>query len=155
MVTRRFVFSLTLVAAHVAAAGTLRAQASAAPTANVVALRGGTVHTAAGSVIRNGTVVIRDGKIAEVGADVAVPAGARVVDLSGKEVIPGMIDNHSHIGAARKTSMNRRSHSALNIEWSMRSIRMIEAGSQRRRLASPPSSPAPAVAKSRAAKRLS
>ena len=96
MPTRWFVFTISVVALRTSAA---IAQAPA-PTANIVALRGGTVHTAAGAVIRNGTVVIRDGKIADVGADVAIPAGARVVDLSGKEIIPGMVDNHSHIGAA-------------------------------------------------------
>ncbi len=71
---------------------------SASPQ-GVVALRGATVHTAAGDPIPNATVVIRDGKIAAVGANVAVPAGAQVVDASGKQIIPGMIDNHSHIGA--------------------------------------------------------
>jgi imidazolonepropionase-like amidohydrolase len=65
----------------------------------VVALRGATVHTAVGDPIPNATVVIRDGKIAAVGANVAVPSGAQVVDASGKQIIPGMIDNHSHIGA--------------------------------------------------------
>ena len=66
----------------------------------VFALRGGRVHTATGAVIQNGVVLVQDGKIVDVGANVAIPAGARVVDVSGKEVIPGMIDNHSHIGAA-------------------------------------------------------
>jgi len=71
-----------------------------APAPDVIALRGATVHTAAGAAIRDGIIVIRDGKIADVGAGIAIPAGARVVDLAGKEIIPGMIDNHSHIGAA-------------------------------------------------------
>lgn len=80
-----------------------RAQASSgnsAPAPSIIALRGGTVHTAAGSVIRNGIVLIRDGKIADVGTGVAIPNDARVIDVAGKEIIPGMIDNHSHIGAA-------------------------------------------------------
>ena len=65
----------------------------------VIVLRGAKVHTAAGPAIPNATIVIRDGKIAAVGRDVPVPAGSQVVDVSGKEIIPGMIDNHSHIGA--------------------------------------------------------
>ena len=73
---------------------------SQAPPSSVIALRGATVHTATGPAIRNATVLIRDGKIADVGANVSVPADARVVDLAGKEIIPGMVDNHSHIGAA-------------------------------------------------------
>ena len=48
-------------------------------------------------VIPNGTVIIRDGKIAAVGADVAVPAGAQIVEAAGKFVSPGMIDAHLHI----------------------------------------------------------
>ncbi len=72
---------------------------------SVVALRGGTIHTAVGAPIRNGVVVIRNGRIAAIGASVAVPAGARVIDASGKHVTPGMIDNHSHIGA-RTTDLN-------------------------------------------------
>jgi imidazolonepropionase-like amidohydrolase len=43
--------------------------------------------------------VIRDGKIAAVGADVAVPAGAQVIDGTGRFVIPGIIDAHSHSAA--------------------------------------------------------
>ncbi|MDQ6828492.1 MAG: amidohydrolase family protein [Gemmatimonadota bacterium] len=62
-------------------------------------LRGGTVHTAAGEAIRNGLVVVRGGKIVAVGANIPVPENADVVDVTGKDVIPGMIDNHSHIGA--------------------------------------------------------
>jgi len=75
--------------------------------AEVIAIRGGTVLTASGPSIENGTVLIRDGRIAEVGAAVSIPAGARILDAAGKTVIPGMIDNHSHIGA-RTTDLNDR-----------------------------------------------
>ncbi len=43
------------------------------------------------------TIVVRDGRIAAVGAKVAVPAGARVVDLAGKTVIPGLVGMHEHL----------------------------------------------------------
>ncbi len=46
-----------------------------------------------------GSVVIRDGKIAEAGEKVQAPAGARVIDASGKYLMPGIIDCHSHIAA--------------------------------------------------------
>ena len=54
----------------------------------------------AGPEIERGVLVVRDGLIAAVGAvgDVTVPAGATVVDLSGKLVMPGLVDTHSHIG---------------------------------------------------------
>ncbi len=46
-----------------------------------------------------GSVLIRDGKIAEVGPNIAVPAGATIVDAGGKYLMPGIIDCHSHIAA--------------------------------------------------------
>lgn len=63
----------------------------------VIALRGGTVYTITKGTIQNGTVLIRDGKIAAVGANVSIPSDAQVVDVSGKHVTPGIIDAHSHI----------------------------------------------------------
>ncbi|HEY7498248.1 MAG TPA: amidohydrolase family protein [Vicinamibacterales bacterium] len=68
-----------------------------APAARVVALRGGTVLTVTRGTIPNGTVILRDGKIAAVGANVAIPPGADVVDTTGQFVSPGLIDAHSHI----------------------------------------------------------
>ncbi|MDX1501922.1 MAG: amidohydrolase family protein [Thermoanaerobaculia bacterium] len=61
------------------------------------ALTNATVWTVSGETIENGTVVVVDGKIAAVGADVAIPAGAEVIDVGGGSVIPGIIDAHSHI----------------------------------------------------------
>ena len=63
----------------------------------VVALKGGTIVTVTKGTIRNGTVLLRDGKIAAVGTNVDIPAGAEVVDVTGKFVSPGIIDAHSHI----------------------------------------------------------
>jgi imidazolonepropionase-like amidohydrolase len=71
----------------------------------VILIRGGTIHPASGAPIANGSVLIRDGKIAAIGASVAAPAGAHIIDATGKDVIPGLIDNHSHIGA-RSTDLN-------------------------------------------------
>src|SRR6187402_1077092 len=63
-----------------------------------IAIRGGTVLPISGPAIPNGTVVIRGGKIVAVGANVTVPAGAEIVDATGKFVMPGVIDAASHIG---------------------------------------------------------
>lgn len=85
---------LALVAAPVG----LCAQAPAP----VIAVRGGTILPIKGPEIRNGVLLIEGGKIAAVGpADrVTIPANAQVVEASGKVVMPGLIDTHSHIADA-------------------------------------------------------
>ena len=65
----------------------------------VIAVRGATIHTAAGAPIPNGILVARGGKIVAVGANVPIPAGAKVYDATGKQLVPGLVENHSHIGA--------------------------------------------------------
>jgi len=89
----------TAITATAALTLPLRAQGGA------ILVRGGTIHTAAGAPITNGSVLIRDGKIVAVGTNVSAPAGAQIIDATGKTVIPGMIDNHSHIGA-KSTDLN-------------------------------------------------
>jgi imidazolonepropionase-like amidohydrolase len=66
--------------------------------AQSVAITGGTVVTMAGPPIANGTVIIERGRIAAVGAGLTVPAGARVIDATGKFVYPGLIDAHTQLG---------------------------------------------------------
>jgi imidazolonepropionase-like amidohydrolase len=61
-------------------------------------IRGATVMTAAGQIIPNGQVLMVDGKVAAVGQTVNAPAGATVIDATGKYVTPGIIDVHSHLG---------------------------------------------------------
>ncbi|MBV8748398.1 MAG: amidohydrolase, partial [Candidatus Eremiobacteraeota bacterium] len=61
-------------------------------------IRNATLLTAAGPAIRNGAILLQNGKIAAVGADVAAPAGAVVIDGRGKFVTPGIVDVHSHMG---------------------------------------------------------
>lgn len=64
----------------------------------MLAMIGGKLLTMAGNVVDYGTVLIDKGKIAGVEAGERVPSGAAVVDVSGKIVMPGMIDAHSHLG---------------------------------------------------------
>src|SRR6266536_5834698 len=61
-------------------------------------IRNVNIMTAAGPTIRNGSVLLQNGKIAAVGATVDVPSDAIVIDGAGKYVTPGIIDVHSHIG---------------------------------------------------------
>jgi len=99
MTARRFTsIVLLLICIGVASFATRpRAQTRTADT--VVAIRNATILTATKGTIQNGTIVLRGGKIAAVGAKVAIPSGADVVDGTGRFVSPGIIDCHSHIAA--------------------------------------------------------
>jgi imidazolonepropionase-like amidohydrolase len=62
-------------------------------------IQNATVLTVTKGTIKNGSIVIRDGKIAEVGEKVMAPPGAQIIDAGGQFVMPGIIDCHSHIAA--------------------------------------------------------
>ncbi|WP_136520560.1 amidohydrolase [Cellulomonas telluris] len=65
---------------------------------SVVAITGGYVVPVVGPPLEGGTVLVEDGRITAVGTDVAVPAGARVVDATGRWVLPGFVEGHGHVG---------------------------------------------------------
>ncbi|MFN3608253.1 MAG: amidohydrolase [Hyphomonas sp.] len=62
-------------------------------------ITGATVLDGKGGLIEGGNVLIEGGKITAVGADVTAPEGAATINAAGKWVTPGIIDNHSHLGA--------------------------------------------------------
>ncbi|MGK6319564.1 amidohydrolase [Sphingomonas sp. DT-204] len=61
-------------------------------------VRGVTIYDGEGGRIDNGAVLFADGKIVAVGQSIDAPAGAAVIDGTGKWVTPGIIDIHSHLG---------------------------------------------------------
>jgi imidazolonepropionase-like amidohydrolase len=61
-------------------------------------LQGARIHTAVGPPIEGGAILVEDGRIAAVGPEIRVPSGVRVIDVTGKTIIPGLIDEHSHLG---------------------------------------------------------
>jgi imidazolonepropionase-like amidohydrolase len=63
-----------------------------------LALTHALVMTASRGKIDNGSVLIRNSTIQEIGTNVGIPRDAEVWDLKGKVVIPGMIDAHTHLG---------------------------------------------------------
>ncbi len=60
-------------------------------------IRNATLLTVTRGTIENGSILIRDGKIAAVGQNIEVPSGAHVIDATGRYVMPGIIDPHSHV----------------------------------------------------------
>ncbi len=100
----------------------------ALPQTKPIALKGATIHPVSGPEIPSGTIVFADGKITALGADAAIPAGAEVIDATGKHVYPGLINANSILGlseisAARATldfqevgaiNPNARSISSVN-----------------------------------------
>ena len=66
--------------------------------AQTIAIVGGKVYPVSDAPIENGTVLIRDGKIVSVGANVAVPSDAQRIDATGKWVTPGLINSSTQLG---------------------------------------------------------
>jgi len=85
---RLFVMVVALLVSSVAMAG----------KTDVYAIVGARVVTVSGAVLESATVVLRDGVIESVGASVAVPPDARVIDAKGLTLTPGLIDGFSGLG---------------------------------------------------------
>src|SRR5580693_101033 len=79
----------------------------------VILIQNATILTVSHGTIEHGSILIKDGKIAEVGASIKAPKDAQVVDAAGQFVIPGIIDCHSHI--AVDGSVNEGSVSVSSI----------------------------------------
>ncbi|HXE58192.1 MAG TPA: amidohydrolase family protein [Gemmatimonadales bacterium] len=90
----------TAASAQTASAQTASAQAASAQAASAatVAITGGTVYPVSGPKIERGTVLIRDGRIVAVGAEVSIPADAVRVDASGRWVTPGLFHPATDLG---------------------------------------------------------
>src|SRR6185312_9296960 len=74
------------------------APASAATANDVIALRGGKLLTVSHGVIENGVLVMEKGRITAVGgANTAIPKGAKVIEVSGMTVYPGLIDSETRL----------------------------------------------------------
>jgi imidazolonepropionase-like amidohydrolase len=87
--------AVVLLAAHGAVA---TAQTAPAKSGRIIAITNARIIPVVGAEIPKGTIVIKDGLIAAIGADAAVPAGAEVVDAAGLRAYPGMIDGYTQLG---------------------------------------------------------
>src|SRR5258705_4678092 len=83
------------------------------PAPGPVAIKNVRLLTASGAEIASGTIVLKEGKVEALGADVAVPAGARVIDGAGKVVMPGFVHPYTRIGASTSGSGSAPNHLAI------------------------------------------
>lgn len=79
--------------------------AASAAWGQTVLIRGATIHTVSGADIPDGSVLVRDGKIAEVGAIPKAPKGVRIIEAKGLHLYPGMIDSATDLGLSEITSV--------------------------------------------------
>ncbi len=92
---RRCLLALAAAFVLVSASGSLFAQ--------VTAIRAGRlIDPETGTSAANQIILVEDGKIRAVGANVDVPAGAETIDLSGLSVLPGLVDAHNHLALTYK-----------------------------------------------------
>jgi len=99
---------LNTFAAAASAAIAIIATISAPARAQTAAFEGARIITGDGRVIENGTLVVNGNRIAQAGpaTTVQVPAGATRINLSGKTVMPALIDTHIHISQTRNEIIN-------------------------------------------------
>ena len=92
------IFFLTIITALTVAVRSQSNVLPAPPQKGVMYVTNAIIHVGNGTVIENGTIQIRDGKIEKVGKDITVSPGAQVVDAKGKHVYPGLILPVSSLG---------------------------------------------------------
>jgi imidazolonepropionase-like amidohydrolase len=101
--------------------------AAATARAQTIAITGGTVYPVSGPKIEHGTVIIRNGKIVAVGANVSVPAGAQTVDATGKWVTPGLINAATQLGVEEVQAVgSTRDAAATGWEGVAASFRVVD-----------------------------
>jgi len=117
--TKRVALPITIIAAALCCFA-----ASTADAANeaVVALKGATIETV-GKLgrIENGTVVVRGTKIAAVGEDAEIPDNARVIDVRGKTILPGLVDPYHAIRVAGQATPSTRTFTIRGRTFTRRS----------------------------------
>ncbi len=100
-------------------------------------LRGARILTMKGSeVIPKGDIVVRDNRIVAVGAQgkVAIPAGAKIIDVSGKTIIPGYVDIHAHMWPAFGVHRSQPFEYLVNLAYGVTTTRDPQTSHDRRAL---------------------
>jgi imidazolonepropionase-like amidohydrolase len=105
-----------------------------------IAIRNATIQTITNGVIENGTIVVRDGRIAAIGQNVEIPSGIQVIDGQGMYVMPGLIDAHSHMaidgGINEAATTGSQRSAGVSTRWSASSRAMTTEMADRSRSSS-------------------
>jgi imidazolonepropionase-like amidohydrolase len=118
---------LTVCAALVLAGAILRAQAPQA--AAVTAIRAGRLlDPEGGRILTNQIILVEGNRFREIGANVAIPAGATVIDLSQMTVMPGLVDAHNHLALTYKPEPESNIYYYTYVQEST-ALRAIQAAS--------------------------
>ncbi len=107
MTSVRYLMRPTLTALVLALCATVAWSTPA--SAQDLLIRGGTVITITNGDLPDTDVLIRDGKVAEIGQSLEAPEGFRIIDAQGRFVMPGILDDHSHMGVDRGINEGSRS----------------------------------------------
>ena len=87
-------------------------------------LQGGRIVTMKGDeVLERGDILITGNRIAQVGANIVAPAGARTIDLTGKTIIPGLVDVHAHPKTGREMAPDQEWSIASNLAYGVTTTR--------------------------------
>ena len=125
---KKLVYTLT---ALIAMSGFTKAQESVYPSQEnkgLLFITNGTVHVGNGTVLENATIKINDGKIVEVGTNIAIPSNdAQVINAKGKQVYPGLILSSSDVGLKEISNGVRASNDYQEIGEYNSDVRSITA----------------------------
>ena len=86
---------------------------------DVTAIRGGDLYTITDGIIKNGTILIEDGKISDIGQNVAIPKDSKVIDARGKIVMPGLVAINAQVGVIGYRNITRIADSLDPFDFSV------------------------------------
>jgi imidazolonepropionase-like amidohydrolase len=120
---------IVLVGAMLFAGVAPGAQQPVPPPAPITAVRAGRLlDPEAGRILTNQIILVTGNRITDVGPNVAIPAGAQVIDLSGMTVMPGLVDSHNHLALTYKPEPENNVYYYTYVADST-ALRAIEAAS--------------------------
>lgn len=126
--------ALGLASAVLTTPQSMTAQTSAAkPPASVTAIRAGRLlDPESGTIATNQVILVQDGKFTAIGANIPIPAGARIIDLSNLTVLPGLVEAHNHLALTYKEEPERNVYYLTYVleDTPLRAIQAVSNGIQ-------------------------